>query len=79
MPADRLITWNDETGSYDTTVIASSQLRKHHGWCEEQGVDHAWQEQGYVLTTNPAQYVRICTNCGKEQRKAYVEPEWKDV
>jgi hypothetical protein len=65
--------------STDTVTIVGFPPRKEAGWCETQGVEHAWVIQNYVLTTDPPQSVRICANCGKEQTRpnTVAQPEWR--
>lgn len=41
--------------------------RKQEGWCEEHGVQHAW-ESGPTLTSSPPILTRVCVNCGKQQQ-----------
>jgi hypothetical protein len=48
--------------------------RKELGWCEANGVAHAWT-QGPTLTMQPPIPTRVCVNCGKKQ---YLHQEWKD-
>lgn len=54
----------------NTVIKKGIKPPKTLGWCEEQGIHHAWEQQDYVLTTNPPQVVRICLNCGKTQRRS---------
>lgn len=45
------------------------------GWCEENGVEHSW-EDGPTLTVNPPIHTRRCKNCGKRQ---HLRPAaWED-
>lgn len=61
------------------TATVSKRAPKPEGWCDEQGIAHAWEVLPYVLTANPPMSVRECINCGKRQTRANVviEPEWK--
>lgn len=59
-----------------TTYIVNQGPRKEAGWCEKEGVDHAWVE-GATLTSSPPIQTRICVNCGKRQWKN--EPQWYDA
>ena len=40
-------------------TITTPGPRKEAGWCEAQGVEHAWEVQDYTLTTDPPQAVRL--------------------
>lgn len=58
------------------TFILSFNPPKPKGWCEEQGVAHAWMD-GPMLTSNPPIATRQCANCGKRQ---HLRPgEWEDA
>lgn len=59
-----------------TTTLRQSLGLKPKGWCEEQGVAHAW-ESGPTLTVQPPVSTRICKNCGKHQHQR--PPEWLDA
>lgn len=62
-----------------THTVTVKQPPKPKGWCDEQGISHAWEVQPYTLTTNPPQSVRTCVNCGETQTRVnyVIEPEWK--
>ena len=64
--------------STDTVIRKEIAAKKEAGWCEANGIDHAWEVQDYVLTTDPPQSVRICTNCGKRQYLQHTHPDWHD-
>jgi hypothetical protein len=66
------------TGS-GTTVTIAKTARKEAGWCEANDVEHAWEVQDYMLTSDPPLSVRICLNCGKQETRANVVtlPEWR--
>jgi hypothetical protein len=49
---------------------------KTPGWCEANGIEHAW-ECGPTLTINPPIQTRYCVNCGKQQR--LYAPQWQDA
>lgn len=60
-------------------IVAGKAPNKEVGWCDAQGVEHAWQVQDYTLTVDPPLAVRICQNCGARQTRPTraPEPEWK--
>ena len=64
--------------STSTVTIKVGGL-KGEGWCEANGVEHAWEVQDYILTTDPPQSVRICLNCGKRETRfnTVTYPDWK--
>ena len=58
-----------------TTNNIIGRAPKPAGWCEENGVEHAWVS-GPTLTCDPPILTRSCANCGKYQR---LEPsQWRD-
>ena len=58
-----------------TTYNFLQAAKKHIGWCEQQGIEHAW-ESGPTLAMNPPIQTRRCKNCGKEQR--LYPQQWQD-
>lgn len=58
-----------------TTTVKLPGPLKPPGWCEKNGIEHAW-ESGPTLTTDPPILTRICKNCGKSQHLPPVE--WQD-
>ena len=48
---------------------------KEPGWCDRNGIEHAWQS-GPTLTCNPPIQTRVCVNCGKRQQLS--SPAWHD-
>lgn len=48
---------------------------KKPGWCEEQGIAHAWESGSTLLSAPPIQ-TRQCANCGKVQWLR--QPKWED-
>lgn len=59
-----------------TSTVSIKGPPKQPGWCQEQGIEHAW-EAGPALTCNPPIRTRRCKNCGLNQ---YQEPErWCDA
>ena len=51
--------------------------KKDSGYCEREGIDHAWEVLPIILTSLPSQSVRACTNCGKRQHMRHTEPTWE--
>ena len=72
------INFGGNVSSTDTVIRKEVAPTKEAGWCEANGSDHAWEVQDYVLTTDPPQSVRICTNCGKRQYLQHAHPDWHD-
>lgn len=62
-----------------TVTIKQKAPRKEAGWCEANGVEHAWEVQDYTLTSDPPQSVRICVNCGKQETRPNTvsRPDWR--
>lgn len=61
-------------------------MRKHKGWCDENGVAHAWKSPDsdpYTHDPNVFRYdIRVCENCGEKQRQErlfYTAPPWEKV
>jgi hypothetical protein len=67
-----LESWRTDDGDQDYHDVED-------GWCDANGVEHAWEVQGYTLTSDPPQSVRICLNCGKKETRANTVtlPEWR--
>jgi hypothetical protein len=67
------------TTTFITTGVITGHLfgqpRKPAGWCDENGVEHAWGS-GPLLLSYPAHQTRKCMNCGKTQ--AFQPGEWYD-
>ena len=51
--------------------------RKDPGYCEREGIDHAWEVMPWVNASYPPQSVRACTNCGKRQTMRHTYPTWE--
>lgn len=51
-----------------TTTIELPGPTKPPGWCQEQGIEHAYDD-GPTLMSNPPISTRICKNCGHRQFK----------
>lgn len=62
-------------GATTHTVSLDIGPRKEAGWCEANGVVHAWKD-GPTLTVDPPIHTRYCKNCGKQQHK---REAWFDV
>lgn len=51
-----------------TNTVKAEQHPKPYGWCQSNGVAHAY-EDGPTLTIDPPIQTRICKNCGWRQFK----------
>ena len=47
---------------------ANWPTNKEPGWCEKEGVEHAWEFGGTIMMSPPRE-TRWCVNCGKAQSK----------
>lgn len=53
------------------------KAKKDPGYCEREGIGHAWEVMPWINLSYPPQSVRCCTNCGAKQTMRHTEPTWE--